>query len=306
MSGKITIIINGEFYKKEIHHCLWRGDGSIARSNGPIINYIAFILKNKFEKDNIKTIFLPMNTDGNVKEDTIKQHLDYLKNENINIEDYKLIIGTLAQHLESDNLQYLYIPLDDYRFAHGYNYEDEPYFLKWEDKISKAFWRGECSGTIYDDQNELVRIRTVRELLNFESADVKMTNAWGWANGKNLPEEYFVPSRVSLDEMFKYKIFMIIDGNVIASNHMWGFATGCVPVIISNAKCWFIEYLEPFVNYIPIKYDLSDLKEKIRWILDNDEKAKEIAQNAFKFSKKIFSPSFQQKYLNDKINEILK
>ena len=56
MSGKITIIINGEFYKKEIHHCLWRGDGSIARSNGPIINYIAFILKNKFEKDNYLSV----------------------------------------------------------------------------------------------------------------------------------------------------------------------------------------------------------------------------------------------------------
>jgi hypothetical protein len=304
----ITIIINGEFYKKENHHHLWCGDGSIVSSNGSIINFIMSVLKDNFEKHAIKSIFLPINTDGNVQEDIIKPHLDYLREENINIEDYKLIIGTLCQRTESINLNYLYIPLDDYVFEHGYKYEVEPYFLKWEDKISKAFWRGECSGTVdeRDEIKELVRIRTVRELLDFELADVKMTNAWGWANGKNVPQEYFVSSRISYQEMFKYKIFMIIDGNVIASNHMWGFATGCVPVIISNAKCWFIEYLEPFVNYIPIKYDLSDLKDKIRWIIDNDEKAKEIANNAFKFSKEIFSPSFQQKYLNDKINEILK
>ena len=133
-----------------------------------------------------------------------------------------------------------------------------------------------------------------------------MTNLCGRANDKNIPGEYFVPSRIPFQEMFKYKIFMVIDGNVIASNHMWGFATGSVPLILSNAKCWFTEYLEPFVNYVPVKYDLSDLKEKIRWILDNDEKSKEIAQNAFKFSKDFFSPSFQQKYLRDKINEILK
>ena len=66
---------------------------------------------------------------------------------------------------------------------------------------------------------------------------------------------------------------MIIDGNVIASNHMWGFACGCVPFIISNAKCWFTEFLIPHVNYIPIQYDLSDLKEKIEWVINNDSEA---------------------------------
>ena len=36
-------------------------------------------------------------------------------------------------------------------------------------------------------------------------------------------------------DYLQYKIFFIVDGNCIASNHMWGFATGCVPFIISNA-----------------------------------------------------------------------
>lgn len=308
MSNTITVIINGEYYKKDFHHILWSGDGSVASSNGPIINFIMSVLKENFVKHNIKSIFLPFQTDGNVNKDTLKPHLKFLNDENINIKEYKLIIGTLAQRLELKDLNYLYIPLDDYRFVHGYNYEEEPYFVKWENKISKAFWRGEYSGIIddTDEIQELVRIRTVRELLDFELADVKMTNLCGRANDKNIPGEYFVPSRIPFQEMFKYKIFMVIDGNVIASNHMWGFATGSVPLILSNAKCWFTEYLEPFVNYVPVKYDLSDLKEKIRWILDNDEKSKEIAQNAFKFSKDFFSPSFQQKYLRDKINEILK
>ena len=265
------------------------------------------MIKDKFIKYNIKSIFLPFQTDGNVKEDTLKPHLNYLKNENINIENYKLIIGTLAQRFELKNLHYLYIPLDDYRFINGYNYQNEPYFVRWEDKIPKAYWRGEYSGTIddVDEIKELVRIRTVRELLDFELADVKMTNVCNRANGKNIPEEYFVPHRVSYQEMFKYKIFMIIDGNVIASNHMWGFATYCVPLIISNAKCWFSEYLIPFVNYVPVNYDLSDLKDKIRWIIENDEKAKIIAENAFKLSQEKFTPEFQKKYLEEKINKIL-
>jgi glycosyltransferase involved in cell wall biosynthesis len=87
---------------------------------------------------------------------------------------------------------------------------------------------------------------------------------------------------------------------------MWGFATGCVPFLISNAKCWFSEFLKPFVNYIPIKYDLSDLIEKIEWVRNNDELAEKISKNALEFTDDIFSASFQQSYLKVSINNILK
>jgi glycosyltransferase involved in cell wall biosynthesis len=98
---------------------------------------------------------------------------------------------------------------------------------------------------------------------------------------------------------------MIIDGNGIASNHMWGFASGGVPFIISNTKCWFYEFLIPFVNYIPIQYDLSDLKEKIEWVINNDSEAEKIAQNALQLSREVFSSEFQKKYVMDKINQIV-
>jgi hypothetical protein len=302
--GEITIIINGEFFKKNEHHFLWNGDGSRASTNGPVIKYINSILKKKYIEEGINTIFLPINSDGNTFEYTLTKHYEFLKNNDINIENYKIIVGTLAQSQESNNINYLYLPLDDFVFDNGYSYQNESYFIQWEKKIPKAFWRGECSGTCYDN-NELARIRIVKELLECDLSDVKMTNQWGWANGKDIPANYFVSSRISYQEMFKYKIFMIIDGNVIASNHMWGFATHCVPIIISNAKCWFSEYLEPFVNYVPVNYDLSDLKYKIRWIIENDEKAKIIADNAFKLSQEKFSSEFQRKYLEEKLNKIL-
>ena len=34
----------------------------------------------------------------------------------------------------------------------------------------------------------------------------------------------------------------------------------------------FYSDLKPFVHYIPIKYDLSDLVEKINWAINNDDK----------------------------------
>ena len=105
--------------------------------------------------------------------------------------------------------------------------------------------------------------------------------------------------------MTSQKIFFIVDGNVVASNHMWGFATGAVPFLISNAYCWFSEFLKPYVNYIPIAYDLSDLAEKIEWINNNDTVAKVIATGALELTRTIFSAEFQRQYLRESISKYI-
>ena len=41
--------------------------------------------------------------------------------------------------------------------------------------------------------------------------------------------------------------------------------------------------MRPYVHYVPIRPDLSDLLQKIRWLQANDDKARLIAQNAMQF-----------------------
>ena len=43
------------------------------------------------------------------------------------------------------------------------------------------------------------------------------------------------------------------------------------------------------IHYIPIKKDLSDLIEKIKWCKKNDKICEKIAENAKKFAKKYLS-----------------
>lgn len=50
------------------------------------------------------------------------------------------------------------------------------------------------------------------------------------------------------------------------------------------------------VHYVPIQYDLSDLKHSIDWLVANDDEARRIARNALDLSNQIFSPAFQQEY----------
>jgi glycosyltransferase involved in cell wall biosynthesis len=48
---------------------------------------------------------------------------------------------------------------------------------------------------------------------------------------------------------------------------------------------FFFEFLKEWEHYIPVKRDLSDLVEKTKWCIDNYDKAKQIAENAYEFSK---------------------
>jgi Glycosyl transferase family 90 len=39
------------------------------------------------------------------------------------------------------------------------------------------------------------------------------------------------------------------------------------------------ELLQPWVHYIPVSNDLSDVEEKVQWIVDHDIDAQQIARN---------------------------
>lgn len=45
----------------------------------------------------------------------------------------------------------------------------------------------------------------------------------------------------------------------------------------------FYNDLIPNVHFVPVKKDLSDLVDKLKWAIDNDDKVKEIAKNGQDF-----------------------
>jgi hypothetical protein len=288
------IIDNGKMYRIGTKPMLWLGHFSCAMSDGSIIHFIQNYLNELYNIQNINTLFILFQCDGNVNKELIYGFKELSESRN-----QKLIVGTLGQKNNNIDFDYLYLPLDDSFFLHGMFTHLNPNCVDWDNRKPIAFWRGECSGGGINS----ARVRSAKELIDYPHSDVKLTDEHKWSINKNIPSNLFVEKRVHFTEFFNYKIFLIIDGNVIASNHMWGFATGCVPMIISDATCWFQDFLSPFVNYIPIQYDLSDLKEKIDWVVNHDEEARQISKNALDLSKTIFTPTFQKEYLIHNINK---
>jgi hypothetical protein len=89
------------------------------------------------------------------------------------------------------------------------------------------------------------------------------------------------------DLVKKYSILIDIEGRGFSARTkflLWSHR----PLIIVDRPHneYFFEYLKEWEHFIPVRRDLSDLVEKTNWILNNYDKALEIAENAYKFSKK--------------------
>lgn len=96
------------------------------------------------------------------------------------------------------------------------------------------------------------------------------------------------PSKyISLQDLVKkYSILIDVEGYGYSGRLkylLWSHR----PVIIVDRphKEFFFEHLVEWKHYIPVKRNLSDLIEKTQWCRNNYDKASEIAQNAYEFSK---------------------
>lgn len=173
----------------------------------------------------------------------------------------------------------------------------------WKEKISKAFWRGRDSRQERLDLVEMSRSHP-------DLIDAGLTNFFFFRDqidryGPKVPH-------VSFGDFFKYKVsrelflskfasitsdfYLLqyqvnIDGTVAAYRFPYLLASNSLVLKQdSDYYEWFYHELQPWVHYVPVKRDLSDLIEKINWAKANDQKAFEIVKNAQDFARKHLQP----------------
>jgi len=96
---------------------------------------------------------------------------------------------------------------------------------------------------------------------------------------------------ISFFDFFNHKYQLNIDGTVAAYRLPYLLAgTGVVFKQESSYYEHFYSGLQPWVHFIPVAADLSDLVERITWARNNDSKAKEISENAQKFAEDYLLP----------------
>jgi hypothetical protein len=185
----------------------------------------------------------------------------------------------------------VHYPLDDATFRQGLQRLQGP---AWADRKPLAIWRGGTSGV----ERPTVRFRVVEALRDCPHADALFVRG-GWPlNDASVPDDFY-GSRISFEEHLQYKYMLVLDGNGAASSAQWVFGTGCVPLFVSHPDThfWLKEFLVPMVTYIPIAYDLSNLHSTLHWLVDNDEAAQAIAENALRVGQTLLSAEGQRGYV---------
>jgi hypothetical protein len=174
-----------------------------------------------------------------------------------------------------------------------------PTDASWDTLIPQVVWRGSDFTFLHTLRHEDFQCpHSVSEVPFFPRRQVvNMTN-----NGETWINASF-PDRknrqhMSGEQLSRYKYHIDLAG---AGGTTW---TGtleklAMPGLLFHhetpAKDWYFDSLKPWHHYVPIRTDLSDLKERYRWAEENQEEARAIAERGTAFAKSFFSYSNLQK-----------
>lgn len=173
--------------------------------------------------------------------------------------------------------------------------------IPWEEKLPVVYWRGSNTGTLNDPKevprelavklhrNRLVSwARAHDSILNNETNaplyDIGYTElvqgdgtiALELNGGKLFP---YVPS----DQAYRHKYLLVIDGNAAATRLPPFLCSSSLVFLIEGMVEWFYSRIEPWVHYVPVSLDLSDLEEKVAWARLHDDEAQAIVKRANHF-----------------------
>jgi len=175
----------------------------------------------------------------------------------------------------------------------------------WESKIKKAVWRGSPTG-FYQDTRDKPRFKLVTkahgasETLNI-FLDVKFTpdkrkneiyvlGEKGHPAYKPIGESYIKPGMVE-EQFMKYRAIIDIDGNAWSSRYGRIICYNSVVIKVeSRYQAYFEKELKPWVHYIPVKGDLSDLEHNVKWAMsdENEESVRSMINKSSEYCEKKF------------------
>lgn len=161
----------------------------------------------------------------------------------------------------------------------------------WNKKIGKAFWRGTASEAYYtiNTMKNFTRFKLVQiSIMQPDYLDAKFSTLY---NVDQEVKNYFISrgyydKHISIPEHLIYKYQILIDGGTSAwARAYWQlFSDTLILKVDSDNIQWYYRNLMPYVHYIPIKKDLSDLISQIQWSSQNDNITRQIIGNANNFA----------------------
>ena len=146
-------------------------------------------------------------------------------------------------------------------------------------EINKVGWLGNI--------NTNIRRRLLFQLGDEHQEVLNILDCGNWSpnpNSVKLNNNQYM----SIPELVKkYSVLIDVEGNGYSGRVKFLLWTRRPLILVDRPhKEYFYEFLKPWVHYIPVDRDMTDLVEKATWCLEHYEEALIIANNAYEFSKK--------------------
>jgi hypothetical protein len=182
----------------------------------------------------------------------------------------------------------------------------DSFSVPWNRKREYAVFRGSATGIGYNAETN-PRIRLCEQFQNHPRCNVGIT-AWNTRYRKHtgdsvlhVPESTLSLSKpMTLEEQASYKYIIHVEGHVQAYRLSIELAMRSVVLLVeSKYKLWYQHRLVPWVHYVPVQSDLSDLEERIEWCIAHDDECKQIAIQAREFYDQWLCKRACMEYLKD-------
>jgi|SRR5579862_1544568 len=170
----------------------------------------------------------------------------------------------------------------------------------WSQKKNLAIFRGSLSDGNYNKNTFLSfpRCKAVALSLQFPHiVDARFSNFPQWEGWERFKD--FFSQGMSVEEHVAYKYQLLIDGVTCAySRAYWQMFSNCVIFKQTSENIqWYYRAWKPFVHYIPVNWDMSNLLEMIAWATDHDDEAQQISSRAQDFAKNNLTYARVMQYL---------
>ena len=164
----------------------------------------------------------------------------------------------------------------------------------WELKKDIAIWRGLLTGGLSPEERKgksfkercdmLPRCRFVRNNLESPGLDVGVSGQLSYLLIDNENLKMIKGRKLRITHM-RYKVIIIMEGNDVSSGLKWALYSRSVVMMPPPTKTSFLmeELLIPWVHYVPLESDLSDVQDKMKWVSEHDQAARKIAERATLF-----------------------
>ncbi|KAI8618535.1 lipopolysaccharide-modifying protein, partial [Chytriomyces sp. MP71] len=100
---------------------------------------------------------------------------------------------------------------------------------------------------------------------------------------KELGERFPLKKHVSFDKTKEFKYLLVVDGNSWPNRLQSYLETNSVILYNGIFNDWFNGQLKPWIHFVPVRLDLADLDDTLRWLKEHDEEARQISENAKAF-----------------------